>query len=123
MLPAVTGVVETMLGELYAKALRKNLLAGNTAGRRIADISEDICDHFIDQLKTSRSALQVDELAGVQSDARIRNTFVKSTCVAVSSQTSVFNFRRLLDKVEVILNMCYHDRSSQGIEKQDPYTL
>jgi len=28
--------------------------------------------------------------------------------VAVSSQTSVFYFKKLLDKVEVILNMCYH---------------
>jgi len=56
---------ETELGELYAKELLKIILAGNTVGRRISDISEDLCDQLTDHLKTSRFALRVAELIHV----------------------------------------------------------
>jgi hypothetical protein len=48
-----------MLGESYVKQLRKIPPAGNNVGRRISDISEDLCDQFIYQLTTSRTTLQV----------------------------------------------------------------
>jgi hypothetical protein len=37
--------------------------------------------------------------------------------VAMSSQRSVFDLKKLLDKMEVILNMCYHDTTFQGLKK------
>jgi hypothetical protein len=48
---------------------------------------------------------------------------MKKTRVAVSSQISVFDFKKLLDKMEAIFDMCYHDKTFQGLKKQDSYTL
>jgi len=39
-------VIQTTLGESYAKELRKISLADNTVRRRISDISEDVCDQL-----------------------------------------------------------------------------
>jgi hypothetical protein len=47
------------------KELRKIPLVDNTVGRRISYISEDLCDQLIDQFKTSRFALQIDESTDV----------------------------------------------------------
>jgi len=54
----------------------------------------------------------------IQNGARIADTFIKSTYVAVSSQTSVFDFKKLLDKMEAILNMCYPDKVSKELENK-----
>jgi hypothetical protein len=43
-----------VFGESYAKELQKIPLPDNTAGRRISDISGDLCDQLTDQLKTSQ---------------------------------------------------------------------
>jgi hypothetical protein len=53
-------VVETMLGESYAKELRKIPLADNNV-KITSNISEGLCDQLIRQLKISRFALQADE--------------------------------------------------------------
>jgi hypothetical protein len=58
-----------MLGESYAKEFQKIPPADNTMGRRIADISEDLCDQLTDQLKTSHFTLQVDKAIDVIKDA------------------------------------------------------
>lgn len=50
-----------MHGESCGKELGKIPLRYNTVGRRIQDISEDLCSQSIEQLKTSLYALQVDE--------------------------------------------------------------
>jgi hypothetical protein len=50
MLPAATDILQTTLYESYAKELRKIPV------KRISDTSKDLCY----QLKTSRSATQVD---------------------------------------------------------------
>jgi len=52
----------------------------------------------------------------IQRGARIVDTFVKSTH-AVSSQHQCSTSSKLLDKMEVILNMCYHDTTFQGLKK------
>jgi hypothetical protein len=58
VLPVATGTVETMFGGSYAtEELQKILLAENTTGRRISDVSEDLCDILTDQLKISHSAI------------------------------------------------------------------
>ncbi|XP_077295446.1 zinc finger BED domain-containing protein 5-like [Arctopsyche grandis] len=52
-------------GESYAKQLRQIPLADNTVGRRINDISEDICDQLVSRLCTSKFAIQVDEATDI----------------------------------------------------------
>jgi hypothetical protein len=52
VLPADTDMVKTVLHELYDKELWKIPLAQNTVGRKMFDASEDLCDPFIDQLKS-----------------------------------------------------------------------
>jgi hypothetical protein len=41
---AAVDIVETMFGESYFKDHRKIPFADNTTGRRILDISEELCD-------------------------------------------------------------------------------
>lgn len=60
-----------MFGESYADKLRTRTLADNTVGRRISDISEDLCDQLIEKLKQFYSALQVDEATDVIKDAHL----------------------------------------------------
>jgi len=48
VLPAAIEITETALGESYAEEHRKIPLAGNTAGRRMSDTSENICDQLTD---------------------------------------------------------------------------
>jgi hypothetical protein len=47
MLLAAIHIVETVLGDPYAKELREISPAGNTVRRRISDILEDLCDRSI----------------------------------------------------------------------------
>jgi hypothetical protein len=47
----------------------ENPLADNTVGRKILSILDDLFDQFIDQLKTSRFSLQVDQATNVVKDA------------------------------------------------------
>jgi hypothetical protein len=42
-------------------------------GRRISDISKDLCDHLVDEIKTSYFALQVDEATEIVKDAHLIN--------------------------------------------------
>jgi hypothetical protein len=58
-----------VLGESFAKELRKIPVTYITVRRRVEVISEDLCDQLIHQLKTSRSGLQVDEATDVVKDA------------------------------------------------------
>jgi hypothetical protein len=46
-------------------------LSDNTMGRRILDISEDLCEQLIVHLKAWRSSLQVDEAMDVLEDAHL----------------------------------------------------
>jgi hypothetical protein len=65
-------IVESLLGESYATELRKIPHEDNNVGRRISDISEDLYDQEpIDQTKTSRFALQIDEASDVLKDAHL----------------------------------------------------
>jgi hypothetical protein len=62
LLPAAIDIVETILRGSYTKELRRKFpLAHNSMGRRASDISVDLCEQLIRQIKTSRSALQVHE--------------------------------------------------------------
>jgi hypothetical protein len=69
VLAAAIGVVQAVLGELYARQLWKIPLTDYTVGRIFSDISEGLCDQRIDQLQTSRFAMQVCEATDVK-DAR-----------------------------------------------------
>jgi hypothetical protein len=70
-LTAATDVTETVLHEFIAIQLKKIPLAGNTGGRRISGISEDLCDQLSDYLNTSCFALQGDEATEVVIDAHL----------------------------------------------------
>ena len=70
-LPTAIDMVKIMFGEPYAKQLRQIPLADNTVGRKINDISEDICDQFVSQTRTSKFAIQVDEGTDVAKDAHL----------------------------------------------------
>jgi hypothetical protein len=59
VLPAAIGIVETMLGESYA---RKTL--ENSTG--ISDISEDLGYELFHQLKILHFTLQVDDATGIR---------------------------------------------------------
>ena len=59
VLPAAIDMVEIMLGESSVNKLRSIPLADNTVGRRIADISDNLCDQLVDALKSSHFGLQV----------------------------------------------------------------
>lgn len=71
VLPAAIDMVEIMLGEQSANKLRSIPLADNTVGRRISDISDDLCDQLTDVLKYSHFGLQVDEATDVVKDAHL----------------------------------------------------
>jgi hypothetical protein len=71
ILPAAIDMVRIMFGESYAKQLRQIPLADNTVGRRINDISEDICDQLVSRLRTSKFAIQVDEATDIAKDAHL----------------------------------------------------
>ena len=70
VLPAAIEMIETMLGESYADQIKIIPLADNTVGRRISDISEDLCDQLIEKVKLSSFALQ-DEATDVLKDAHL----------------------------------------------------
>jgi hypothetical protein len=65
-----------MRGESCVKELWKIPLARNTERRRILDISDNLCIQLIDQLKTSRLALQVDETTDVFGDSHLLLMFL-----------------------------------------------
>lgn len=71
VLPAAIDMVEIMLGEQSANKLRSIPLADNTVGRRISDISDDLCHQLTDALKYSHFGLQVDEATDVVKDAHL----------------------------------------------------
>lgn len=71
VLPAAIDMVKIMFGESYAKQLSQIPLADNTVGRRIDDISEDLCDQLVSRLRTSKFAIQVDEATDVAKDAHL----------------------------------------------------
>jgi len=71
ILPAAIDMAKIMFGESYAKQLQQIPLADNTVGRRIDDISEDICDQLVSRLRTSKFAIQVDEATDVAKDAHL----------------------------------------------------
>jgi hypothetical protein len=48
VLPVAIDTLETMLSQSYATQLPKIPLADNTVGRRISDVSEDLCDQIHD---------------------------------------------------------------------------
>jgi hypothetical protein len=55
----------------YAREIRKVPLAYSAVGRRISDISEELCDQLIDQLEISRFALQGDEVTDAVKDVHL----------------------------------------------------
>jgi Ran GTPase-activating protein (RanGAP) involved in mRNA processing and transport len=57
LLSALLILLKQCLVNYIAKELRKISLADNSAGRRISDILEDLCDQLTDQCRTSRFAL------------------------------------------------------------------
>ena len=71
VLPAAIDMVKMMFGKPYAKQLRQIPLFDNTVGRRINDVSEDICDQLLPQMRTSKSAMQVDNVTDVAKDAHL----------------------------------------------------
>ncbi|XP_026475993.1 zinc finger MYM-type protein 6-like, partial [Ctenocephalides felis] len=71
VLPAAIDIIATMFGESYADQIKSIPLADNTVGRRISDISDDLCDQLIEKIKLSSFALQVDEATDVAKDAHL----------------------------------------------------
>ncbi|XP_026467745.1 zinc finger BED domain-containing protein 5-like [Ctenocephalides felis] len=71
VLPAAIDIIATMFGESYADQIKSIPLADNTVGRRISDISDDLCDQLIEKIKLSSFALQVDEATDVANDAHL----------------------------------------------------
>lgn len=88
VLPVATGTVETMFGGSYTtEELQKILLAENTMGRRISDVSEGLCDILTDQLKISHSAIQVNE----------------TLCIAVDEVTDVVTAAHIITYIWYVL--------------------
>ncbi|KAK9882479.1 hypothetical protein WA026_021820 [Henosepilachna vigintioctopunctata] len=71
ILPAAIDIVRIMFSESYAKQLEKIPLSDNTVGRRINDISEDLCHRLVSQLRTTKFAIQVDEATDITKDAHL----------------------------------------------------
>ncbi|XP_026471061.1 SCAN domain-containing protein 3-like [Ctenocephalides felis] len=71
VLPAAIDIIAMMFGESYADQIKSIPLADNTVGRRISDISDDLCDQLIEKIKLSSFALQVDEATDVAKDAHL----------------------------------------------------
>ncbi|XP_015906681.3 SCAN domain-containing protein 3-like [Parasteatoda tepidariorum] len=71
VLPAAIDMVKKMFGQSYANQLRQIPLADNTIGRRIDDISENLCDQLVSRMRTSKFAIQVDEATDVVKDAHL----------------------------------------------------
>lgn len=71
VLRAAIDIVETMFGESFANQLRQIPLADNTVGRRISDISTDLFEQLITNLKTRKFAIQVDEATDVIKDSHL----------------------------------------------------
>ena len=70
-LPAAIDMVKIMFGKSYTKQLRQIPLTDNTFGRRINDISEDLCDQLVSRMRTSKFTIQVDEATDVAKDAHL----------------------------------------------------
>ncbi|XP_042896432.1 protein FAM200A-like [Parasteatoda tepidariorum] len=64
-------MVKTMFGQFYTNQLQQIPLADNTIGRRINNISEDLCDQLVSRMRTSKFAIQVDEATDVAKDAHL----------------------------------------------------
>ncbi|KAK4313773.1 hypothetical protein Pmani_014896 [Petrolisthes manimaculis] len=63
-MPCTKEIVRIMLGEQHAKKLDTQPLSDNTVQRRIADMSTDIKDQVVSEIKTAplgTFALQLDE--------------------------------------------------------------
>lgn len=54
--------------------------ADNTVGRRISDISEDLCGQLIEKVKLPSFVLQVDEATDVFKDAHLITYVCKICC-------------------------------------------
>ena len=63
--PGAINMVKIMFGEPHAKQQRQIPLVDNTVGRRINEISEDICYQLVSRMRTSKFAIQVDEATNV----------------------------------------------------------
>lgn len=70
-MPAAIDMVKIMFGESYAKQLRQIPLADNTVGRRIDDISEDLCNQLVSRMRTSKFAIQINKATDVTKDAHL----------------------------------------------------
>ncbi|XP_015910101.2 zinc finger BED domain-containing protein 5-like, partial [Parasteatoda tepidariorum] len=71
VLPAAIDMVKTMFGQSYANQLRQIPVADITIGRRIDDISEDLCDQLVSRMRFSKFAAQEDEATDVAKDAHL----------------------------------------------------
>jgi hypothetical protein len=43
---------------------------------------------------------------------------LKKACVILSSHTLLFDLKKLLDKMEVVLNVCYHEKTSEDFKNK-----
>jgi len=62
-------MVKTTFGQSYSNQLQKIPLVANTIGRRINDLSENLCDQLVSRMRCSKFTIQVDEAADVAKDA------------------------------------------------------
>ena len=109
-----------IFGEPYAKQLRQILLADITVGRRINDISEDIWNQLVSRMRTSKFAIQVDEVTDVAKDAHLIAyvRYVEETdiiedilfCKPIpdkATSNKIFNtVDRFFDENDIIWNNC-----------------
>jgi hypothetical protein len=75
LLPAAIDIAEALLCYSYARELRINPLADSALGSRISDNSEELCIRLTEEVKSSRSALQVDEETGGVKEAHKLHEF------------------------------------------------
>lgn len=52
-------MIKAMFGQSYASQLLQVPLADNTIGRRVNDISEDLCDELVSQMRLSKFAISL----------------------------------------------------------------
>ena len=57
-------MVKTTFGQSYSNQLRKIPLADNTVGRKIDDISENLCEQLVSRMRSSTFSIQLDEATG-----------------------------------------------------------
>ncbi|MBN3284054.1 F200A protein, partial [Polyodon spathula] len=133
ILPAVTDICRTMLGDSVAEKLKMIPLSDNTVSRRISDMSENIKAQLISQLQSSLLTIQLDEAMDISKEAHLiayvwycPETSIKY-CFIQQSQSLTFSigseFHQPFVAEAMSLSHLSDDTQEELIELQSELTL